>query len=119
MLNQMPRASRQLGLTFRTWGGARRGAGRKPTGERAGVSHVSRPVLDPRHPAHVTLKVGRGIPSLRSQSSMRVLQSCFVRGRDRFGFRLVHYAVQENHLHFVVEAENKKALSRGLQGLSV
>ena len=40
-------------------------------------------------------------------------------GSDRFGFRLVHYSVQSNHLHLIVEAKDRRALSRGLQGLLV
>jgi REP element-mobilizing transposase RayT len=49
----------------------------------------------------------------------RALYHAFVGGKARFGFRLVHYSVQGNHLHIVAEAPNRKALSRGVQGLSV
>jgi hypothetical protein len=42
-----------------------------------------------------------------------------LRGRDRFGFRLVHFSVQGNHLHLIVEAEDERALARGMQGLGV
>jgi hypothetical protein len=31
----------------------------------------------------------------------------------------VHYSVQGNHLHLIVEADDKLALSRGLQGLGI
>jgi hypothetical protein len=40
-------------------------------------------------------------------------------GCDRFGFRLVHFSVQHNHLHLVCEAEDERALARGMQGLSI
>ena len=33
------------------------------------------------------------------------------------GFRLVHYAVRSNHLHLVCEADERLALSRGIQRL--
>lgn len=33
--------------------------------------------------------------------------------------RIVHFAVQHDHIHLVVEAGDKSALSRGIQGLSV
>jgi hypothetical protein len=33
--------------------------------------------------------------------------------------RLVHYSVQSNHLHLVVEAANRRALTRGMQGLAI
>jgi hypothetical protein len=35
------------------------------------------------------------------------------------GFRVVHFSAQGDHLHFLVEAENNRALSEGMQGLSV
>src|SRR5689334_1009894 len=54
MLNQgMP----QIDLKFRTWGGRRKGAGRKPKGDNAGVPHVPRAVLKPRFPVHVTWRM--------------------------------------------------------------
>jgi len=33
--------------------------------------------------------------------------------------RLVHYSVQGNHLHLLVEAKGREALSRGMQGLTI
>jgi len=42
-----------------------------------------------------------------------------LRGRDRFGFRLVHFSVQGNHIHLVVEAQDERSLASGLQGLGV
>jgi hypothetical protein len=32
---------------------------------------------------------------------------------------LVHYSVQGNHVHLLVEAEDERALSRGMNGLGV
>ena len=34
-------------------------------------------------------------------------------------FRLCHYAILNDHLHFLVEAQSRLALSRGLQGLLI
>jgi REP element-mobilizing transposase RayT len=47
------------------------------------------------------------------------MRAAFSRGKDRFGFRLVHYAVQPNHLHLIVEAKDKRALSSGARGLAI
>ena len=41
------------------------------------------------------------------------------RGSDRFGFRLIHYAVMGNHVHMIVEANDRRALGRGMKGLGV
>ncbi|MGZ6142405.1 MAG: transposase, partial [Myxococcales bacterium] len=40
-------------------------------------------------------------------------------GGQRTKFRVVHYSVQGNHIHLVVEASDELALSRGMQGLAV
>jgi hypothetical protein len=106
-------------LVFRTWGGARKGAGRKPKGPRPLVSHAARPVLDARHPVHVTLRVARSVPNLRSQRCMAVLRGAFAASRGCLGLRLVHFSVQGNHIHLIVEADDTRALSRGLQGLGI
>jgi hypothetical protein len=110
---------KQQELTFRTWGGKRKGAGRKPKGERPGVPHVARPALPRRFPVHVTLRIERGVWNLRSGRCYRVIERAFLAGRDRFGFRLNHYSVQGNHLHLIVEAEDARALARGVKGLSI
>ena len=106
-------------LPFRQRGGPRRGAGRPPKGDVAGVSHATRARLDKKFPAHVTLKLQRGLPRLRSKAEYATLRKAFVAGCDRFGFRLVHYAVLNDHLHFLVEAADRESLSRGLQGLAI
>ena len=45
--------------------------------------------------------------------------AAFRAGGERDGFRLTHYSVQGNHLHLIVEAADKKTLSRGMQGLAI
>jgi REP element-mobilizing transposase RayT len=71
-----------------------------------------------RQPLHVTLRVVRGVPSLRGEL-FRHVQIALARARERFGFRLAHFSVQGNHLHLLVEADDERALSRGMQGLCV
>ena len=105
-------------MVFRTWGGKRKGAGRKPVGKRAGVEHVTRAVLKARFPVHVTWRLD-GSWNLRSGRCFTVLKRAMYGGAARFGFRLVHYAVMGNHMHLIVEAGDRKALWRGMQGLGV
>ena len=110
---------RQRSFEFKTWGGARDGAGRKPTRARAGVVHRRRPVLKSRFPVHVTWRMKEGVWNLRSRRCFTALARAFWGGANRFGFRLVHYSVQGNHVHMLVEAKDEKALSRGMCGLGV
>jgi len=107
-------------LPFRSQHGGRRpGAGRKPKHGQAGVAHVARVPLAARFPAHVTLKLQRGLPRLRNRGEYATLRAAFAAGCARSGFRLTHYAVLNDHLHFVVEAHDRTSLSRGLQGLMI
>ena len=45
--------------------------------------------------------------------------AAFAAGCERNGFRLCHYAILNDHLHFLVEARDRRALGRGLQGLLI
>jgi len=113
-------AAPQLSLSFpNRHGGHRPGAGRprKPGG--SGVPHRRRTRLTRHHPAHVTLRLRKGLPSLRKKLFFRAIHAAFVGGCRRFGFRLVHYSVQSNHIHLIVEAPSARVLARALQGLSV
>ena len=47
------------------WGGRRKGAGRKPKGERALNPRSRRPDFKADQPVHVTLRIAEGLPALR------------------------------------------------------
>ena len=102
-----------------TWGGRRKGAGRKPKGRVALVSHAPRPELDGRTPVHVVMRVRSDVRSLRSRATFLAILGAFAAGGERFGLRLIHYSVLGNHLHLIVEAKGRDALSRGMQGLAI
>ncbi len=108
---------RQQEMKFRTWGGARP---RKRRGARraSNVPHVVRPMHQARHPVHVTLRAVRRLPSLRQQRVFReVVRALPESARD--WFRIVHFSVQVDHVHLIVEARDKISLSRGVAGASI
>jgi REP element-mobilizing transposase RayT len=114
------RVAREAGaLPFKAKGGARPGAGRKPKGEKAGVPHRRRREFSSRCPVHVTVKLLPGMARLRRGREYRALRAAFAAGCDRNGFRLVHYAVMNDHLHLIVEADGARAFVRGVQGLLI
>jgi REP element-mobilizing transposase RayT len=100
-----------------TWGGRRAGAGRKPNTGRPGVWHIRRPHDDHEHPMLVTLRGARRLPSLRAEATFPKLRRALSLS-NRANFRVVHFSVQTDHIHLVVEADGRKALTRGLQGLA-
>jgi REP element-mobilizing transposase RayT len=61
----------------------------------------------------------RGVWNLRSSRVFRRLRRSFEKARGRFGCRLIHFSVQGNHLHLIIEADDSGALSRGMQGLCI
>jgi REP element-mobilizing transposase RayT len=127
--NRQRRTHEQLALPKpRTWGGVRAHAGRKPTGQFgrdrrgrpvSGVGHGPRPALDARHPLHVTLRATNGFPSMRHLAVAKEIGKVLKRrARRDLPCRVVHFSIQRDHIHLIVEAADRVALSRGIQGLA-
>ncbi|MDB4992707.1 MAG: hypothetical protein JWM74_139 [Myxococcaceae bacterium] len=105
-----------LDLRLRTWGGKRDGAGRKAgTGKRS-VPHRARPRHKAVYPLHVTMRAA--VRGLRGEVVFARVQSALRRASGET-FRVVHFSVQDNHLHLLVEANDKHTLTRGMRGLAV
>ncbi|MEM6370075.1 MAG: transposase [Myxococcota bacterium] len=122
----MKRRKRQLSLELRRTrktgerrGGFRPNAGRKPTAARPLVPHGRREAVRSGEPRHVTLRLRRDLPSLRRKRVYSVVRGALQTARDRLGMRVVHWSVMSNHLHLIVEAKDRWALSRGMQGLKI
>jgi hypothetical protein len=119
MPNQVNRLAQQE-IKFRTHGGARPGAGRKPVlPGRARLRHEARPEIDARFPVHVTKRVRRDVTRLRRFELCRVLRAAFVFGCRRSEFRICQFSIQGNHIHLICEASDTGQLARGIQGWSV
>jgi putative transposase len=99
------------------WGGAREGSGPKPK-PGAGVPHDRREQFS-RTAVHVTLKVGPDLNGLRHEAEAGRIRRVFELCKQGIGFRLVHYSIQWDHMHLVVEAEDARALSAAMKGLTI
>jgi hypothetical protein len=53
------------------------------------VAHRARPQHTKTHPLHVTWRIAKGLPNMRSPEVMKAFRRAFVAGKSRFGFRLV------------------------------
>ncbi|MCZ7680166.1 MAG: transposase [Sandaracinaceae bacterium] len=65
------------------------------------------------------MKVRPGVWRLRSKRMFNRVWHALRLARERLGARIVHYSVQNDHIHLVVEAAGAPALSRAMQGLAV
>ena len=70
-------------------------------------------------PLHVTLRMAPHVYNLRSRRSFRVIAAALRIAGDRFNVRVIQFSVQGNHIHLVVEAPNRRALARAIQGFSI
>jgi REP element-mobilizing transposase RayT len=96
----------------------------KRRGKRVAVPHRRRALVEERYPQHVTLRLCEGLASLRRQNVFAFVREALRKGKEREdergdAFRLLHFSVQTNHLHLIVEASSTVALSRGMQSLSI
>jgi len=111
-------AQLELGLNAPLrWGGARKGAGRKP-GPRPRVWHRARAEFAKSCPCLVTVRVRAGIPSLRTLRMVREIESSLRETLNQIDFRVTHYSIQRDHVHLMVEAEDTATLSRGMKSVA-
>jgi REP element-mobilizing transposase RayT len=68
---------------------------------------------------HVVLKVRPEVGSLRTDERFQRIKQSLRDGCDRFGLRLLEFSIQDTHIHLVVEADDKRSLTRGMQGLAI
>jgi len=104
-----------------SWGGPRPGAGAKRRGTRR-VPHRARPFHKDTNPVHVTLRARSGLPSFRQQLVHAMLVRILHRQKKRAyagDFQVVEYSIQKNHLHVILEAEDKSSLRSGASGLAI
>ena len=119
----MPRPRKkhiQQAFEFRHHGGKREGAGRPRTSSRPRLPHAERDEINPRHPLHVTSRVVEGLGSLRKRDMYRAIRAATI-AVFRFAAirevdcRIIHASVQANHLHLLVEAASRDALTAGMR----
>ncbi len=60
-----------------------------------------------------------GLPSFRRDRLVLAAVKGAIAEGHKPAFRVVHFSIQSNHLHLLVEARDTEALSLGMQGLTV
>ena len=109
----------QQTFVFRTWGGKRKGAGRKQVNERKSEPHRARLPITRHNAAHVVLRSAPELARLRRLDAYKIIRTAMQVVLRRTDFRIVHVSIQANHVHLLVEAESKGALARGVQGFAI
>jgi hypothetical protein len=82
------------------------------------VGHDRRERHDARHPVLLTLRAVRGVPSLRVVALFVAVRDAIARNEHPH-FRVLHFSVQQDHVHAIVEADDHDALMEGIRGLVI
>jgi REP element-mobilizing transposase RayT len=56
---------------------------------------------------------------MRRRDAFRAIRQAMYVVMPREDFRIIHLSIQRNHVHLICEAENRTALSRGLQAFKI
>jgi hypothetical protein len=64
------------------------------------------------------MRAARKAPSLRRESLFSAVKRSIRASTGKF-FQVVHFSVQVDHLHLIVESADKNRLSRGVAGLAI
>jgi REP-associated tyrosine transposase len=67
---------------------------------------------------HVTLRAVDAIRCLRSDRVFPAVRRALA-AASHASFRIVHFSVQNDHVHLIVEADHRNALSGGVRGLAI
>ncbi len=123
----------QQSLYFGAKNGQRRGApnrrkrrrrpgvklGRPPKGLRSSERHEVRPELRANQPVHVTLRASDELARMRTRDVYDAVRWATIAIAERSSCRIVHLSIQHNHVHLLVEADDKMALARGMQAFQI
>jgi REP element-mobilizing transposase RayT len=101
------------------WGGKRHGAGRPQVNRRKSEPHRARAKLARTAPVHVTVRTTAAVGALRRHRGYRAFHRALRRVAARADFRVVHLSIQNAHVHFLVEADDERALACGMQALQI
>jgi hypothetical protein len=104
----------KLNLEKGRWGGRRKNSGRKRI-HSPGVSHKTREKVTRRYPVHINIKYATKI---KNTSFLQILKRGILNAQKK-GMRIIHYSVQFNHIHFIIEADNNEILFSGMRSMTV
>jgi putative transposase len=102
-------------LEFKRRGGKRKRAGRPNVS--GTVNHMKRPSVNFKKPLHLTLKLDKRVGTLRTKARLKAFQNNLRRAK-KFELHVLHYTVQFDHIHLMVETPDNDKLSRGMKSLA-
>ncbi|MGZ3788931.1 MAG: transposase [Bacteriovorax sp.] len=94
-----------------------KGAGRPAIVDK-GIRHTRRPFLKKPSSLHLTVKIKKNKADLKNKSVLGILKRAILNAR-RQGLKVIHYSLEYDHVHLLIEAENNHILGKGMQAFGV
>ncbi|MGZ3789003.1 MAG: hypothetical protein ACXVLQ_10790 [Bacteriovorax sp.] len=94
-----------------------KGAGRPAIHDR-GIRHIVRDEIKRTTPLHLTVKIEGKKAGIKNKNTLKVLHHAIKKAR-LLGLRILHYTLEYDHVHLLVETDNKKILGRGMQSFGI
>ena len=91
----------------------------RPRKAGSGEWHKKRPAVKASEPLHITLRTVKAVGRLRRAAVYRAVREAMIVMLVRETCRIVQLSIQHNHVHLIVEAESRKALSKGMQAFQI
>lgn len=83
-----------------------------------GIRHIEREEIFRTTSLHLTIKVRSHKADIKSKLVLRALHHAILRAR-RKGLKIIHYTLEYNHIHLLVEASDKSVVHQGMQALGI
>ncbi|MDD4973652.1 MAG: transposase [Bacteriovorax sp.] len=82
------------------------------------MRHTSRPHLSKACSLHLTVKIKKIKAELKNKSVLSILKRAILNARKQ-GLKVIHYSLEYDHVHLLIEADNNHILSKGMQSFGV
>lgn len=93
------------------------GAGRKAFNDPS-IRHRKRAEIKKPSSLHLTIKIEKRKAGIKNKAILKVLKRAILKGRSS-GLRIIHFTLEYDHVHLLVETDCKIKLGRGMMRLGV
>lgn len=94
-----------------------KGAGR-PAKHDAGIRHTSKPLIKNPTSLHLTIKVKAIKADIKNKIILHMLKRAILNAR-RQGLKVIHFSLEYDHIHLLIEADNNQTLGKGMKAFGV
>lgn len=83
-----------------------------------GIRHIKRERINKPTSMHITIKVRENKADIKSKRILKALHRVIFRARLK-GIKIIHYTLEYNHVHLLVEAGDHRIMHQGMQGFGI